>query len=219
MHSTELGGTEFKMTWRGEPVDHADFFRDLQKTDRVGVLAPDRHEGAGAATLLMAYITAFYDRYREDGSEFMAYPDHFVFQRKEPIADYGMLDISPAHKNVHVSDNAGATAAAITDRGVNILLVPDGAERENEFEALQLESARRNIRRCFAYSAGGAVNEADVSIACETDRINGYVLAVFDSLPEDEALKQQREQWAAANENPLEQSFREISLEEALRLL
>ena len=219
MHSTELRGTEFKMTWCGEPVDHTDFFENLQTTDRVGAFSPDRNEGAGAATLLMAYTTAFYDRYREDGSEFMAYPDYFVFQRREPMADYSMLDISPPHKNVHVSDNANARAAAITDRGVNILLVPDGPGRENAFEALQEESARRNIRRCFAYSAEGTVNQADLTITCETERINGYVLEVFDTVSEDEDFRQLREQWVAANPGPLEQSYREISLEEALRLL
>ena len=72
----------------------------------------------------MAYVTAFYDRYRERGSDCFAYPDFFTFQHEAPCADYGMFDIWPYHKNIHVQHNAQQAAEAITGRGVNVLLVP-----------------------------------------------------------------------------------------------
>ena len=89
----------------------------------MGVVIPRRVEGVGAITLIMAYVTAFYDRYRERVSEFFAYPDFFTFQHEAPCADYGMCDIWPRHKNVHVAGGAQLTAEAVTDRGVNVLLV------------------------------------------------------------------------------------------------
>ncbi len=116
VHSSKLRGTDFQIRYRGEEISHADFFSDLAKTDRLGVLAPARYEGAGAVTLILAYVTAFYDRYRAEGDDFFAYPDFFTFQRREPIASYGWLDISPGHKNVRVPDGANETAQAITDR-------------------------------------------------------------------------------------------------------
>ena len=136
MHSSKLRNTDFRMQWQGESVAHSDFFAGFKNTDRLGLFAPNRFEGAEAVTLVMAYVTAFYDRYRESGIDFRAYPDFFTFQRAEPIADYGMFDIWPAHKNVSVSSDAQETAAAITDRGVNVLLVPDGQEKEIDFDAL-----------------------------------------------------------------------------------
>ncbi|MDP7131889.1 MAG: hypothetical protein QF437_15435, partial [Planctomycetota bacterium] len=91
---------------------HSEFFAGFANTDRLGLFTPDRFEGAGAVTLVMAYVTAFYDRYRESGSEFFAYPDFFTFQREAPCADYCMFDIWPYHKNVHIPPDAQQTAEA-----------------------------------------------------------------------------------------------------------
>ncbi|MBM3459911.1 MAG: hypothetical protein FJX77_15425, partial [Armatimonadetes bacterium] len=81
MHSSGLRGTDFDLAFQGRSVAHAEFFRDWRSTDRVGLLTPDPTEGLGAATLVLACVTAFYDRYRERKEEFFAYPDYFTFQR------------------------------------------------------------------------------------------------------------------------------------------
>ena len=48
----------------------------------MGVVAPESGtEAAGAASLILAMITAFYDDLRTTGpADFFAYPDFFVFQ-------------------------------------------------------------------------------------------------------------------------------------------
>jgi len=220
MHSTQLRGGDFRLEWQGESIPHADFFRGLGKTDRLGIHAPRRYEGAGVVTLVMAYMTAFYDRYREDGVEFVTYPEFFTFQQQQPIADYSMFDISPKHKNVLVPDTPIEMAGAITDRGVNVLLVPDENVRESTFEDLQMESARRNVGRCFAYAPGGEVATPDLVIECNVDPFKEYVLAMFDSVPDDPELQRQRGAWLESlTSTTLRQSFREISLSEALRRL
>ena len=217
MHSTKLRGTDFQLRYHGREITHADFFSDVGKNDRLGVLAPDRFEGAGAATLILAYVTAFYDRYRADGKEFFAYPDFFTFQRQRPVANYGRLDIWPGHKNVLVSESAGETAAAITDRGVNVLLVPDDDPCAVEIAPVELESARRNIRRCFAYSATGTTVSPDLVVECQSHLLRDYALAVIDSVPADDSVQEQRERWLAQTAtDTLSQSFRELELSEAL---
>lgn len=82
MHSSSLRGSDFKIVWRGDAVSHANFFTKVRDTDRVGVVIPHALDGIGAITLIMAYVTAFYDRYRERGSDFYAYPDFFRFKAK-----------------------------------------------------------------------------------------------------------------------------------------
>lgn len=72
MHSSSLRGSDFKITQHGETIPHADLFSSFQDTDRLGIVVPRRLEGIGAMTLIMAYVTAFYDRYRERGTEFYA---------------------------------------------------------------------------------------------------------------------------------------------------
>lgn len=217
MHSSNLRGDDFKMTWRGEPVRHAEFFSSFRDTERVGILCPRRTEGIGAITLIISYVTAFYDRYRERGADFYAYPDFFTFQRETPCADYGMVDIWPYHKNVPVPRDAQQTAEAITDRGVNVLLVPDGKEQEVEIGRIELESARRNIRRCFAYSESGEMDSFDLSLECDSDPLREYAMAVLDSLPSGNEISELRALWSERFAGgTVRQFFREMELGEAL---
>ncbi len=218
MHSSSIRGTDFRITWRGEAIRHADFFLSFRDTDRVGVIIPHRLEGLGAITLIMSYVTAFYDRYRERGSEFYAYPDFFTFQREAPCADYCMLDIWPYHKNIQVPDDAQQTAEAVTGRGVNVLLVPDGDLREMGISPVELESARRNVQHCFAYSDTGTTASSDLVIECRSSLLRNYALAVLDSLPADDAVLELRRQWEARlGTDLLRQTFRELDLDDALR--
>ncbi|MBB5321893.1 hypothetical protein [Marinobacter oulmenensis] len=218
MHSSTLRGTDFNITRDGEAISHGDIFSSFRDTDRLGILVPHRFDGIGAMTLIMAYVTAFYDRYRERGPEFYAYPDFFTFQREAPCADYGMFDIWPNHKNVQVPGDAQQTAEAITGRGVNVLLVPDTGAREVEISAVERESLRRNVQHCFAYSGTGTASPSDLVIECRSELLRSYALSVLDSVPADGSVLEQRRQWEArlAGET-LRQTFRKLDLEDALR--
>ena len=218
MHSSSIRGTDFKIAWRGKAIQHAEFFSSIQDTDRVGIVTPHRLEGIGAITLIVSYVTAFYDRYRERGAEFFAYPDFFTFQRENPCADYGMFDIWPYYKNVHVPPDAQQTVEAITGRGVTVLLVPDNDVHEVAIEPVERESARRNIVRCFAYSETGTTASSDLVIECQSQPLRDFALAVLDSVPADDAVRELRGQWQERMvANTLSQSFRQLELSDALR--
>ena len=218
MHSSSLRGTDFKITQNGEAIPHADLFSSFQDTDRLGIVVSGRFEGIGAMTLIMAYVTAFYDRYRERGPEFYAYPDFFTFQREAPCADYCMFDIWPYHKNVHVPGVGQQTSEAIAGRGVNVLLVPDTDARGVEISPVERESLRRNVEQCFAYSYSGTAVSSDLVVECGSQLLRSYALSVLDSVPADDSVLEQRRQWEArlAGET-LRQTFRKLDLEEALR--
>ena len=218
MHSSSIRGTDFKIAWRGKAIQHAELFSSVQDTDRVGVVIPRRLEAIGAITLIMSYVTAFYDRYRERGSEFYAYPDFFTFQREVPCADYCMFDIWTEHKNIQVPPDAQQTAEAITDRGVTVLLVPDNDVREIAIEPVELESARRNVRRCFAYSETGTTASSDLVIECRSQLLRDFALSVLDSLPVGKMVQEQRQQWEERMAaDTLRQTFRQLELSDALQ--
>ena len=218
MHSSSIRGTDFNITWRGKAIQHAEFFSSVQDTDRVGIVIPHRFEGIGAITLILSYVTAFYDRYRERKSEFFAYPDFFTFQRETQCADYGMFDIWPYHKNVHVPPDAQQTVEAITGRGVTVLLVPDNDLHEAVIAPVEQESARRNIKRCFAYSETGTTVSSDLVIECQSHPLRDFALAVLDSVPADDVVREQREQWQERMAaSTLSQSFRQLEMSDALR--
>ncbi|GBO83566.1 hypothetical protein [Marinobacter salsuginis] len=217
MHSSSLRGTDFKITQNGEAIPHADRFSSFQDTDRLGIVVPGRFEGIGAMTLIMAYVTAFYDRYRESGPEFYAYPDFFTFQREAPCADYCMFDIWPYHKNIHVPEVGQQTSEAIAGRGLNVLLVPDSDAREVELSPVERESLRRNVEQCFAYSASGTAASSDLVVECRSELLRSYALSVLDSVPADDSVLEQRRQWEARLAvETLRQTFRKLDLEDAL---
>ena len=217
MHSSRLRGTDFSITYRGQDVSHARFFANFKYTDRVGLLAPTRFDGLGAAVLVMAYVTAFYDRYRERGVDFFAYPDFFSFQESEPVANYSMFDIWPHHKNVLIGGEQHERAASITDRAVGVLLVPEDRACEVTIEPVGMASARRNIRRCFAYSSSGWAAEADLAVSCKDPDLANWARKVIDSVPASEP-DPRREYWERTIEGGCmpEQKFREIPLDQAL---
>ncbi len=217
MHSSFLRGTDFSLNYGGKQLPHAEYFTDFRSTERLGVLSPDRFSVIGAATLIMAYVTAFYDRYREREVEFFAYPDFFTFQLQQPVANYGMFDVWPHHKNVFISGSQDERAAAVTDRAVNILLVPEDRTGEVTIEPVGLESARRNIHRCYLYSTSGVVVDPDLTITCEKPELSDWVRKVLGSVELSES-PERRTFWedALALDGLPAQSFREVSLEEAL---
>ena len=219
MHSSFLRGSDFRIICERTEVPHAQFFGGLSTTDRVGLLAPDGIDGLGACLLLLAHTTAFYDRYRESGSEFFAYPDYYTFQRRTPAASYSMFDVWPRHKDVPVSQDAGGTLDAILDRAITVLLVPAGAAKNAELAPVQMASAERTIRRCFTYSATGASERPTLAVACGRSEPAEWVGTVLDSIPGREA--DVRSHWLriVRSGSMPEQSFTEVPLQEALGLL
>lgn len=214
MHSSILSDSDFEMIARGHPVALAEYFRGFTNTKRLGLLAPNRLEGVGAVNLVMAHATAFYNTYRGRGEDFFAYPDYFTFQSRTPKAAYGMFDIWPAHKDVLVGAGAAERLNAITDRAVNILLVPDGPPAPHEYQRQQLAAAERLIETCYAYSATGAVADPDLVIRCPADPLAAWCQSVVESVPDSG-----REKGWHGRGPVLEQSFRRISRQDALARL
>lgn len=211
MHSSILRGADFQMTWRGRTVAHERFFANLDRATRLGILAPSRIDGVGAATFALACVTAFYDRHRAAGGDFFAYPDFYSFQctgSGEALANYGSFDFWP-DKDVLLPDDAEAAAAVVVGRAIDILLVPDPDVPEAGHLPLPVDDLRPSVSRCFAYHADGAVADASLTIACSTEPFRTYagkVLASADRL-------HTAPEWVA---NPavatFEQSFRELDL-------
>lgn len=214
MHSSILSDSDFEMIARGHPVALAEYFRGFTNTKRLGLLAPSRLEGVGAVNLVMAHTTAFYNTYRARGEDFFAYPDYFTFQSRAPKAAYGMFDIWPAHKDVLVGAGAAERLDAITDRAINILLVPDGPPAPCEYQRQQLAAAERLIETCYAYSATGAVADPDLVIRCPVDPLAAWCQSVVESVPDSGRGKSWHGQGPV-----LEQSFRRISRQDALARL
>ncbi len=213
MHSTDLRGTDFAIAIDGRDATLPDVLGDFAITRRVGVICPAPLDGLGAATLLMAAVTAFYDGYRRLGGAFFAYPDFYTLQLQAPVADYGMFDIWPAHKNVAVDQNPSTAllADAITDRGIDTLLVPEGWQGNSPLQPVQLSALQRTLRSAFVYAPGGTVAGAEISIGCAREPLMSWADKVIAT------VTGAGPSWFARTEaDQLEQSFHRLAPADAI---
>lgn len=222
MHTSEvLTSDDFVFSRDGAPLSLTEVIPDLTTLDRVGVVTRQPTDGAGASNLILACVTAFYDLYRATGEDFFTYPDYFTFQPGKPIANYGSLDIWPPHKNVPVSGDPEQMLQAINDRGITILLVPDGPHNGYAFDRISLSSAQRRIRHCFLYAADGRLQRTDFTIRRPRQPTLKYQHSIFASLADEAVREPLLKAWEQAQNDPdqIEEGYRSITLEEALALL
>jgi len=206
VHTTTLRSHDFRIEIDGAPAGLEDLFPGFDEHDRLGIVITSDAGARGAATLILAAVTAFYDRLRAAGEPFFAYADYFAFHIGGRHGDLGMIDVWPDHKEVVVPADAEAVLQAINDRGVTRLLVPDGRPGTPSFARETLAGAERRILDALAYAPGGAVAGADVTVS------GGPGSATF--------VEQMLQDSDAADARPLSaETFRRIHLEEALGLL
>lgn len=186
MHSRVLQGTDFSIRSAGTNVSHATFFERFAMTDRLALLTPYGWDGLGAAALLLAFVTAYYDRWREAGGESTSYPEFFTFQSRLPCADYCMLDIWPYHRNLYCAEATEAWSR-IAARRVDILLMPDTCGSP---------ASLPGVRECYVYAAEGSMDDSNLEVRLASKLVGEYMLDVIDSLPADVAADA-RERWQA----------------------
>lgn len=221
MHSSKLRGSDFRIRIAGTPATHDDAFASITVMDRVGIVCNHPADGLGAAALLLAHVTAFYDRCRDTGPDFFAYPDNFTFQRAEPVVRYGMLDVWPEHKNVSLPEDRWDALSVVASRAISILIVPEASlgspdpPTENRHRAVSASLAR-TVTTAYAYSPTGRVSDPDVSVSCGGEDIEAWGLSVVEQL-EGDAREEAEARWSACFvDGRLEQSYRRIGADEAI---
>ncbi len=222
MHTTTLRGPDFELTQDGEVVPYDSYFASFAVHDRLGLIVHDPLDGLGAASLVLAYVTAFYDQRRKQPDDFVAYPDFFTFQPPEDLTSYGMLDIWPEYKDVPLPDGVWPRIATIASRAISILVVPESncdaslvpGERRHH---VILDSLRSSVRQCYAYAPTGSVSRPDVTIQCTAVSSTDWGLAVIESAHRESDCVKRRHRWEDAYaDGSLTQSFKQIDLETAL---
>ena len=213
MHTTVLRSQDFAISVDGQTAALDDVFPGFDAEDRLGIVIHHPLGAAGAGSLILAAVTAFYDHLRATGEPFFAYADYFAFHVGTDHGTLRKLDLYPAHKEVVVPNEAEAVLRAINDRGVTRLLVADGANgsgaagaSEPAFERETLYSAQRRIRTALVYSPTGLTPGADVLVRGSAQS-DAYIDAMLGN-PEGEA-----------EEPRPAQSFRRTDPHRALSLL
>ena len=87
----------------------------------------------------------------------------------------------------------------------------------------QLESGRRTIHTCYAYSPSGRVNGADTEISCPHSKLGDWTTQLFDLAvtADSDTVQAKKTHWLnqQANTPILTQTYRRITYQEALMRL
>jgi hypothetical protein len=217
VHTTVLGSDEFELTIDGEPAAIETLFEGFSEHDRLGIVIAADHGAAGAATLILAAVTAFYDRLRATGEPFFAYPDYFALHVGQPHGSLRKLDVFPDHKEVVVPADAESIVRALNDRAITRLLVPERVPRTPRLQPETRASAERRIRTALVYSRRGRVLRPDVSVT-GSERAESFVTTMLDA--DDADLDAHAMRGALRQpDGPPRESFRRIELPGALGML
>lgn len=173
MHTArQLDVSLFSVTRSGISATRDELLPDWTPFDRLGVVVTEPFGALGASHLIQLAITAFYDvrprrrAGRVDGQDPRAiYPEIFLFHVGEAHGDHSMFDFWPARKEVLVGADPRVVLAAINDRAITRLAVPDSEPAEVIHEHKEPAAARDRIATALAYSPTGRVREPEWELA------------------------------------------------------
>lgn len=218
MHtSEELVASDFDYRSEGQSVSRSGVMPPITPTDRVGVVMGAPSEGLDAGNFVLSCVTAFYDRLREAHDDFFEYPGYYTFQTTTDPADYRMLDIYPDHKNVVVEPETETLVQSITDRAIDILLVPNSNTEGSELADITYRSAERQIDYCYQYAGTEQLDEFDFSIGLPRHLVKEWYETTIDSVDDPSATN--RQTVVDAGSEQVTQRFRRIGLESAVASL
>ena len=217
MHTTALRSHEFELAINGEPATIETLFDGFDERDRLGIVLAADHAAIGAATLILAAVTGFYDRLRVSDPGFFAYADYFAFHVERRRGSLRKLDVFPEHKEIVVPLETEPLLEAINDRAITRLLVPERAPVPPQLQRETRSAALRRIRSALVYSPSGRVDRGDVEVT-GPDRAEAFVSAMLETTGAEPELAVRREALRVNGGQPRERLQR-VSPAQALAIL
>lgn len=214
MHTADLMKTrEFTFSRGGEPAGFHDLLPGFTAQDRLGIVALEPGDALKAAPVLLAAAGAFYEDLRSRESGFYLYPDFFVFHVGGLKGRHSPFDVWPESKEVIVRPDPQALLAAINDRGVTRLVLPNGPGADGVVMAHAAQLAARRLRTILTTATGSGSHEWRVKPSeAAVPMISRCARISADLLGDAPAGRWQAEASSA-------QGYTELSADEALSAL
>lgn len=206
MHTaTQFRLDSFDIYTNGAPTDISLLFPNWSEYDRFGLVLNQPYGSLGASLLVQAAIAHFYAAVPARRDESPEYPEIYFFHYGGHFGEHSNFDVYPPRKEVFIEDaEPTALLAAINERAITRLALPvgptgdEGALRAGPSTWAEQSSARQRLKSCFTYSPAGQVDDGDLTIRTDDQRLQENVhwtlypneaLSNFSALPEVELLK------------------------------
>lgn len=155
----------------GRPAGLDDLLPAWGSHDRFGIVVHEPFGSLGAGLLIQAATLCFYECRPSRRDAEAQYPEIHLFHVGGRHGDHSNFDFWPPRKEVEVDAPGHAVLAAINDRGITRLAVPDGAPDPGGVESdapsswADRNSALARLATCWAYAPDGAARDADVRVS------------------------------------------------------
>jgi hypothetical protein len=138
-------------------------FPEWEPLDRFGIIVDRPLGGVGASHLIQLAMALFYSATPERRTKDI-YPEVYAFHAGR---DYGSLlnfDFWPPRRELIVPDEPGLMLAALNDRAITRLAVPEGYAITSPARPKELVSLDELLKSAYEYSASGRVANGDVRV-------------------------------------------------------
>jgi hypothetical protein len=211
MHTqTQFSASSFEIHFESGGGGLNRLFPDWVPLDRFGIIIDRPLGGVGASHLIQLAITLYYSAAGRQTKDI--YPEVFAFHAGR---DYGSLlhfDFWPPRREIVVPDEPGLMLAALNDRGITRLALPEGYAVTGTARPKELVSLGDLLKSVFEYSSTGRIANGDVSITGLDKRTEVNARKTLSALSDSAAPKPVRVQ-----RRPFKESDPEFAEYEAMR--
>jgi hypothetical protein len=186
MHvATDVQKHMFKISVAGVPHSSEDFLPDWSIRDRLGIVVREPWGSLGASLLMQLGALLHYQARPSRRSTAAQYPQIYVFHIDTMHGDHSSFDVWPPRREILVEDDPAALLAAVNDRAITRLALPDRSPHSTNF----LQSAltgwsdesflRENLASAWLYNSDGNVESYDIRVessAVELERMSVWAL-------------------------------------------
>jgi hypothetical protein len=171
MHVIDALSSDFyEVEFDGKPAAASDVFADWNEHDRFGILVYEPLAALGAIHLIQMACMCFYDAKPIRRTERKVYPELFAIHVGDWWGGHGNLDFWPPRREVRVSNDHRDVLAAINDRGITRLAMPERPAREITHRRKEEDCALDGLVTAIMYSPTGRIDNADFTIRSNNRR-------------------------------------------------
>jgi len=186
MHTARYHAEQFEVEIDGAKGSISEVFPEWGQFDRFGIVVHEPFGTLGASLLVQAAIAAFYTYDQSRRADAPEYPEVYLFHVGSRHGDHSWLDFWPPRKEIEVASRPDQVLAALNDRAITRLAVPDcppgdaSALAEGPSSWAEQGSAYGRLRSCFVYSPSGRTADANLVLRISDPEITTDPLATLD---------------------------------------
>lgn len=180
MHVIEALRSDFyEVAFSGQSADRASVFPGWNARDRFGIVLYEPLAALGAIHLIQLACMCFYDCKPERRTARKIYPEIFAIHVGQWHGMHGNLDFWPARREVCVRDDHQEILAALNDRGITRLALPERAPRNLPHRRKEEDCALDGLQTVVVYSPRGRVADSTFTIRSNSPRSENDVKKIF----------------------------------------